>query len=159
MKEHFENILSLQEDCARLCLELKGCLEREQLALIQLKMEDIVQNNHLKESLLGQLSTKKAVLRRHLKEVFGVEKAEELDSLLPPDMKKAWQESRTRWLKVWESSRDNCERNQKFMRHSLKNMGLLLENLKRLLGENSLYSAKGTRVDLPNHGKVVEASY
>ena len=70
-----------------------------------------------------------------------------------------WMEETEAFFKSWREVYALCEQNQRFIQHSLKNMGLIVENLKRLFGDNSLYSAAGKRVESQAPGKVVEARY
>jgi hypothetical protein len=70
-----------------------------------------------------------------------------------------WVEREAAWQGEWAELRDTVRRNQDFLKVSLKNLSALADNLKRCLGEPSLYSAKGARVEMQTEGKVVAASY
>ena len=63
------------------------------------------------------------------------------------------------WSREWSATRSQGEDNQAFLRHSVRNMNLLMENMKRLLGDAPLYGAKGTSTQASASGKVVEAKY
>lgn len=136
---------SLADECVHLCEQLTSCFRQERVSLVEFKMDELLQNNLQKESLLASLVEKRQSLR------------EKIDPKLTETLR--WHDKKREWLRVWNVMRILCEENQLFIRHSLRNMSLIVEHLKSLLGEQSLYSPKGTRVDLRRQGKVVEARF
>jgi hypothetical protein len=133
----------IHEECLRLCRELKSCLDEEWTCLVAYRPEGLLLTNQRKEGLIAALAAKKAELR--------LAQAQRNESLTD--------DARTEWSSAWELMRDRCEENQRFMRHSLRNMECLLDNIKHLMGRSSLYSSKGKRVDMVSEGKVVTAKY
>lgn len=59
----------------------------------------------------------------------------------------------------WQSIHSRCQRNQRFLTHSLRNLDFLFSHLRRCLGESERYSPNGQIVDKPSAGKVLEVSY
>jgi hypothetical protein len=158
--ERFQRILLLSDECARLCLELQACFRRERTALIEFKMDDLIQNNFEKERVLGLLTTTKQILRETMaEETDGKYDPERFQKNLGPKDLAVWAEHSRRWLTIWEELRSLCVKNQDFYKHSLRNLDSIVDNLKRLFGLHSTYTAKGTRHDLSPRGSVVEGSF
>lgn len=140
--------------------QLRECLNEERMALISLNMERIVQSNLRKESLLGKIKRTKHSLQLQLKALFEVSKIHDLSEHLDSEAdRREWEVLLKNWTQDWNSISALCENNQGFIQHSLKNLGVLVENLKRLFGENTVYSSSGGRKDSTTQGQVVEASY
>jgi hypothetical protein len=78
---------------------------------------------------------------------------------LPDDERAQWESQRSAWLAAWDQVHRTCDQNQRLLKHSLRNLGMLVENFKRLIGEKPTYSAKGMRVDTPFEGKVIEGRF
>lgn len=121
--------------------ELQECLHEERTALIELKTEIIVQTNFKKEDLGRQLTLRRKEFSQLAKEL----------GTIPENWKERWQPE-------WEKIEVSCKSNQDFIRHSLKNLNLIVDNLKRIFGENPTYSPTGKKVDGSGSGKMVEAS-
>lgn len=124
---------------------------KERQFLIEFKSEELQQNNLVKEELIRELAEK----RRQLRELIGNREEGVLTS-------RDWTQEQIAWERDWKQMRLQCEQNQEFMKHSLRNLEMLSDNLMRLLGQLTLYSRKGTKIDLSVHrpsGKVVEGSY
>lgn len=139
-----DQALALLKECVQLCAELEACLREERTALTALKTEALVQCNFRKETLGIQLKDKRRQLRISVK-VLTVEEAA------------AWAAHEAEWLRRWDSVRRECEFNQKLLQHSLKNLGLIVDNLRRIFGVNRTYSAAGKQVNATTSGSVVEA--
>ena len=136
------NIEELHAQCLRLCAELRECLRQERSCVIRLDMDGILECNVRKEGLGAALQHK----RRELKMALQGE-------TLSAELSAAWSQA-------WAETRRQCEENQAFLKHSVRNMGLLVDNLKRLMGDDTpLYSNKGTPAQAGNTAKVVEAKY
>jgi len=133
---------ALGEECLRLAGELNACLAEEREALIELNIEKIVQTNFRKDDLGRQLAEQ----RRNFSTL-----AKALGTL--PEN---WVE---RWSPAWQAMETACKQNQKFISHSLKNLSLIVDNLKRLFGESSTYTPAGKKHDSNTAGKMVEAKY
>ena len=101
------------EECLRLATDLSACLQEERAALIALNTEKIVQTNFRKEDLGRQLSEQR--------KIFSVLAHEVGD--LPED----WTE---RWSFAWIAIEKGCRENQTFIQHGLRNLGLIVDNLK-----------------------------
>lgn len=130
------------EECLRLATELKACLQEERTALIELRTETIVQTNFRKEDLGRQLAEQRKLFSALAHEVG--------------ELPEKWTE---RWSPAWAGIESQCRENQKFIQHSLRNLGLIVDNLKRLFGERSTYSPTGKKQETTSSGKMTEASY
>jgi hypothetical protein len=109
-----------------------------------------------------QLGRALAATRRHLRDAaraWGGAGEDEIPARLEGDDRVLWSRRRAEWLARWNEIRIACERNQRLLKHSLRNLGMLVENFKRLIGDKPTYSAKGTRVDSPFEGKVIEGRF
>ncbi len=153
------HVFALHEECTRLCAELRSSLAKERSLLVELKVAEIPHLTLQKESLMLALVRKRRELKEYLKHRYGLEKVSQYADKLSPDEAPHWSAAEARWRVEWGELRESLRRNQEFLKHSLKNLGALADNLKRCLGEPSIYSAKGNRVDLQTEGKVVAASY
>lgn len=154
-----KTVFELQDDCLALVKALKEILVREKSALIGLDTDTVVETNAKKDFLGNQLKAKKGRMWILLKHQYALEDSEGLEEKLTGEWRAQWLEKKAAWLKHWEETIRLIESNQRFLKHSLKNFDLLADNLKRLLGQQPLYSAKGLRVDSMKLGKMVEAKY
>jgi len=137
-----EQLHLVGEECLRLAAELGACLLEEREALILLQTEKIVQTNFRKEDLGRQLAQQRKVFSGLAHDV----------GALP----EKWTE---RWAPAWEMIEFRCRDNQKFIQHSLRNLGLIVDNLKRLFGERPTYTVTGKKSESSSSGKMTEASY
>jgi flagellar biosynthesis/type III secretory pathway chaperone len=153
------HVLDLHEECTRLCAELCECLEQERTTLVEFKVEEIPHLTLRKESLMLALVRKRRELKDYVRLRYGLDKVSLYGDRLEAEAREDWLAREARWRARWADVRETVRRNQDFLRHSLKNLTALADNLKRCLGEPSLYSAKGTRVEMQTEGKVVAASY
>lgn len=154
-----KTVFQLQDECLALVIQLKEVILKERKALIGLDTETVAETNAKKDFLGGQLRSRRTQQWDILKRYFSLADTDGLENVLEgPDIS-IWEEKKKQWLSVWNDTKDEIASNQKFLKHSLKNFDQLAENLKRLLGEQPLYSSKGQRVDVSNHGKMVEAKY
>ena len=151
MKTPLENLLALNDEACALCAELTKTFEFERRYLIEFKTDELQENNLKKEDLLRDLSAKR----------FEVKSAASL--LLPASLlDSSWKLAQAKWLSHWEQMRTRCEENQNLIRHSLRNLDMISDNLMRLLGQLTLYNNKGSKIDLSVHkpsGTVVEGAY
>ncbi len=159
MEQAQSHEFDLQAECIRLCVDLRSCLQRERIILIEFKVEEIPLVTLQKESLMLALVRKRGELKSYLKHRYGIEKIVLYADQLEGEPRILWLERESNWRTEWAQLRDTVRCNQDFLKHSLKNLFALSDNLKRCLGEPSLYSAKGARVELQTEGKVVAASY
>lgn len=153
------SLFFLQDECFSLATELKACLEEERKALIHLDTQLVVQTNARKENLSRTLAFKRKQMWSLVNAHFGIENTEGLEQFLQEPWMSQWMEKKNNWLKVWNETTRVCETNQMFLRHSLRNLGVLVDHLKRLFGDQPLYTAKGSKADSNQQGKVVEKSF
>jgi len=153
------SIFLLQDECFVLAEELKTCLDEERSALIGLKTELIVHTNARKDNLGRQLKYKKKQIWNLVNSQYGLENTEGLEAHIAEPYRSEWLIKKANWLKIWKATSQTCETNQIFLGHSLRNLGLLVDNLKRLFGEQPLYTAKGAKAEAGSSGKVVEARF
>ena len=156
MNDPIQNLFQLNDECVHLADELHKCFDAERSALIQFKTEDLLEANRRKEEYLALLIEKREELRRFVAENF--QDANPEPWLDDPDLR-IWSQKQEAWVQSWDRLRKTCESNQEFLKHSLRNLDMLAENLTRLFGLHSVYSNKGTRVERRPHGNVVEGSY
>ena len=159
MPSLFPQLVDAYEDCQETCAQLLECLDEERLALVGLKMDQIIQSNLRKEGLVLALRRKHTRLKAIAKVHFHSETLLELSAHLPEDEALTWRAMYETWKVDWDRVARKCEQNQKFIRHSLKNVGLIVENLKRLFGISNRYAANGKRVDSGGEGQVVQVRY
>ncbi len=156
MNDPISHLFHLSDECTQLAQELHKCFDTERVALIQFKTEELLEANRLKEEYLALLIEKREELRYFISQNFQEGTPEPW--LAAPELK-MWQLKQEEWIQTWDRLRRTCESNQEFLKHSLRNLDLLAENLTRLFGLHSVYSNKGTRVERKPHGNVVEGSY
>lgn len=154
-----KTVFYLQDECLSIVKELKTVLLSERQALIGLDTQAVVETTAKKDHLGGLLKSKRAYLWRVLKTYYALEDSEGLEEKLREGDRAQWLIRKQEWIKNWDETTKLVEANQRFLKHSLRNFDLLADNLKRLLGEQPLYSAKGQKVDLSSPGKMVEGKY
>lgn len=159
MQTILEKIFALQDECTSLGLELNECLRVEREALVNLKLDVLLNTASQKEDLFQQLKKRRAFFRLVLKEHLGYENSAQLDTQLTGEEGKVWGKKRFDWLKVWGQIKDSFEANHRLIEASQKNMDHLVGHLKQLLGQGPLYSPKGTKVDSAASGKVIQGRY
>ena len=151
-------LFNLSDECTSLALALREILAQERAALIGLNTDNILLLVSQKESLMLKLQRKRAELKNFARTQFQIEDLGQWHSG-DEAVLAAWKLKSEEWNAVWESVRSDCDSNQKFIKHSMRNLGLLVENLKRLFGQHATYSAQGKRIEQNSSGKVVEAKY
>lgn len=150
MKEKIiSQLFSVSDQCVLLATELSQILEKERVGLVSFDIEKITQSTIEKAFLVRQLG----VRRKELKRLIGLENEEVL--LANAD----WQIRLQNWKNEYSSLVLKCESNQQLLKHSLRNMDLLLGNLKSLFGNSSVYDQKGKKQDLSQAGKVIEGRF
>jgi len=150
MKEKsLDFIFSISQECALLANSLCEVLEKERLGLISFDIEKITQSTIEKSFLVKQLVLKRKEWNRFI--VC-------LDDFSLSDQK-ALQELQEKWEEVYEKAILKCQANQGLLKHSLKNIDLLLGNLKALFGNPSVYDQTGRKQDLSHSGKVLEGRF
>lgn len=154
-----KTIFHLQDDCLLIVKEIKEVLLKERKALIGLDTDAVAETNAKKDHLGGLLRNRKLKLWTLLKHQYEITDTEGLEEKLGEENRKIWLTKKSEWLKNWDETVVLMERNQKFLKHSLKNFDMLVDNLKRLLGDQPLYSAKGQRVDRSAQGRMVQGKY
>lgn len=149
--EEFARLFDLSKECVHLCEKLKECFSRERQCLIRFQIGDLSQNNVEKESLLRELRNRRESLKLLVREKARLLEAE--------DHQNEWQFHRRAWDTTWQATKILCEDNQRFIRRSLATLGLLVDHLKGLFGEQTLYSKTGAPFRVHSNGRVVEASF
>lgn len=129
--------------------ELITVLDKERAGLVSFDIEKITQSTMEKSFLVKRLDLKRKELKRLtalISEISDEEKLQ-LDNL------------KQNWDVLFESVILKCQANQGLLKHSLKNIDLLLGNLKTLFGNTSVYDQKGKKQDVSLSGKVVEGRF
>lgn len=156
MKNLFQQIEKYYDACLALFEKIEQLLTAERTALILLKTDDVVCLNQQKETLLKTFNNTKQHIMSTVDELV-MHLGADWQTHMPEPIK--WQDKKKRFYAQWEKIQHQCDDNQRFMQQSLRNLGQLVDNLKRLMGETPLYSPKGTKVDMATAGKVIEAKY
>lgn len=138
----------LNDQCIQLCDELQVLMEEERNCLIHFKSEELQDNNLAKDQSLALLRERREEYRR-TRELIADE----------PSVATVLEEEQRRWERSWSKLMSHAQDSQDFLKHSLRNVDLLLENVRRLFRVHTVYDAKGNRVDGPTSGKVVEGCY
>ncbi|NBX92356.1 MAG: hypothetical protein EBQ85_03890 [Proteobacteria bacterium] len=151
-------LLSWNEECIRLVGELCLVLDREREGLTSFDMEKIINSSVEKSSLMLRLKDKREALRKLAQVRYG-KPLSEVSSILPNSLLQQWEIGFTEWQRSWSKLQGKCESNQKLLKHSLKNLELLLGNLKHLFRNPGVYNQSGKRRDLSSSGRVLEGRY
>lgn len=135
------------EECIVVTDTLILKINEERAFLVSWNTEQLFQNNQEKEDLIND------ILERRAK----IEAAIKLDGELAstPEFIKA----KKIWSEKWNTLRALCIDNKFFIQHSLDNVNLFVENLKKLMTNHKLYTSKGTAAVTQQAGKVVEGTY
>jgi len=150
MKEKsIDLIVSISQECAFLANSLCETLEKERSGLICFDIERITQSTIEKSFLVKQLVLK----RKELNKFMGA-----LDSFSVIDQQ-LLKEAQEKWEELYEKVFLKCQSNQGLLKHSLRNVDLLLGNLKTLFGNPSVYDQTGKKQDLSHSGKVLEGRF
>lgn len=153
-----ELMLSWNEECISLAEQLCAVIEKERVGLISFDMDSITSTTAEKTSLMNRLKEKREGLRKLAQVRFG-KPLDEISSDLPPDLVEPWKLSLKKWRQAWSDLSRRSQSNQGLLKHSLKNLDLLLGNLKQLLGRPGIYNQSGKRQDLSASGKVLEGRF
>ena len=157
--DRFAQLCLWTDESIALCRELQDLLCRERLALIHLRGEELAEITMSKEVLVRRIVDSRRRLQESGKAWYGVESSTELEGKVLPEQKEIWSQKHKLWLEAWTETCKQAERSQLFLQHSQRNLGRLIENWRRLIGEAPLYSAKGQKVDNKSTGRVFEAKY
>ncbi|NBW98368.1 hypothetical protein EBR03_02230 [bacterium] len=153
-----ELILPWGQECIDLAEQILRALGKEKKSLISFDIELLTNAVAEKQSLMHRLKERREALRR-LVSIRYSKKLEELSEVLPEEHAQKWAEQQQQWKKVWGQLIVQCQSNQSFLKHSLKNMDLLLGHLKHLFGNPGIYNQTGKRQDLNSSGKVLEGRF
>lgn len=159
MQDAATQLVTWYRECAQLCEELRAGLRAERQALVSFQMNELAEATMRKELATRSLQTRRNRMREMMLKQFGTNDAALLVDKLPEAARAAWREADANWQLQWAETYSICEQNQRFLKHSLRNMGMMLDHFKRLIGEKPTYSAKGQRVDKPFEGKVTAGRY
>ena len=151
-------LLAWSQECIELADQLNLILEKEREGLICFDIEKITNSTIEKTALVNRLKEKREALRKFVQVRFG-KNISEVEEDLSPEIKSTWRERDDLWKTKWEILSKKCESNQGLLKHSLKNLDLLLSNLKTLFGNPGVYNQAGKRQDLSNSGKVLEGRF
>lgn len=153
-----ELILSWNKECISLAQQLCEVIEKERVALIGFNMDLITSSTAEKTSLMNRLKEKREALRKLANVRYG-KPLEAIENELPSELVDQWKESLKKWKLVWDELSRRSYSNQGLLKHSLKNLDLLLGNLKQLLGRPGIYNQSGKRQELSASGKVLEGRF
>lgn len=148
-KKSLHFILTKGEECAQLAHELLAVLEKERSGLIGFDIEKITQSTIEKSFLVKRLTLKRKDLKRLMA----------LTSEVSAEAQEQLENQKRKWDGLFEQVILKCQSNQGLLKHSLKNIDLLLGNLKTLFGNPSVYDQKGKKQDMSRSGKVVEGRF
>jgi len=153
-----ELVLSLSQECAKLAQDLILTLEKERLGLVSFDIEKITQSTIEKSFLVNQLASKRNELKRVVKIQYGKDLVN-FETEIPLKDQEKWKHFQQTWRRLYFELNLKCQSNQGLLKHSLKNVDLLLGNLKTLFGNPSIYDQKGKKQDLSSSGRVLEGRF
>jgi hypothetical protein len=153
-----ELILSWNKECISLAQQLLEAIEKERLGLVSFDMGLITSSTAQKTSLMNRLKEKREALRKLATVRYG-KPLDQIQEELPTELSNQWKEDLMKWRRLWEELSRRSQANQGLLKHSLKNLDLLLGNLKQLLGRPGIYNQTGKRQDLTGSGKVLEGRF
>lgn len=151
-------MLAWNKECVQLAEKLSHILEQEREALVSFEIEKIMTSTMEKSAILKQLLEKRTGLKKYVHVRFG-KPLSEVSSEIPEESVSEWKDSQAQWSLAWNQLVRKCESNQGFLKHSLKNVDLLLNHLKHLFGDSGIYNQSGKRQDLGSSGKVLEGRF
>lgn len=153
-----ELILAWNLECISLAEQVINALETERKALIAFDMEKITNSTAEKTSLVNRLKEKREAVKKLAMVRYG-KALGEIETELPEELRKSWRDSVNKWNGMWQELSNRLQSNQGLLKHSLKNLDLLLGNLKHLMGRPGIYNQSGKRQDLSSSGKVLEGRF
>jgi hypothetical protein len=160
MEKKIDTLWQWCDRSLQICDELKECLESERRSLIQLDMDKITEEVSRKQMISSELAKTRQELKTLLVDIWGTSSIEDIAKKSEASVFLAlWREKEKTWTEKWEMVREATEYNQRFLRHSIKNLGQLMENFRRLLGEQIRYSPSGKPVDSEGSGKYIQKRY
>jgi hypothetical protein len=143
-----QTLISLLEECILLTEQLIHTVRDEKKFLIELKSDELLQNNLEKENIINLIFEKRQFIEKMQKN------ASEKDLNHPEYLA-----LRDVWKDKWTTLQNICMDNRYFISHSLNNLNMFMDHLKKLILNRPTYSAKGVQVGVPQSGKVVEGAY
>lgn len=153
-----ELLISLIRECVELADRILLSLDKEREGLICFDIDKITRSTIEKTNLINQLKEKRESLKRVASVRYG-KSLSEIETELEVDLIETWRTLESKWRISWLKLSGQCESNQKLLKHSLKNLDLLLGNLKTLFGNPIVYNQSGKRQDLSTSGKVLEGRF
>lgn len=150
-------IFQAQGESTLVLREILKVLHRERTCLVQLQINEISETTRLKENLNLQLILKSKRLKKLVEGSFST--LNDFEDKLNENERAQWNLLREEFWNLHAEIKTVCGVNQGFLKSSLRNLGTLSDHLRRLFGEQPLYSQKGTKVDRSSQGRVLEASY
>lgn len=155
MSENQAATIAGYDRCIQLAQTLDACLEEERTFLIELKMEELAETTLRKATLSRELVQERHRLRELVS--FLVPQGLDENTFLTEVSDETIRGKHREWNRTWNRTRFSCESNQRLLKNSARNLGMLSDHLKRLLGDKSRYSNQGKRVDSPATGRVIGA--
>jgi hypothetical protein len=153
-----ELLLTWSQECIELAEQVLKVLEKERQGLIAFDIEKITSSTIEKTALVNQLKEKRESLKRLSQVRFGKSLAE-VESEFSEALMDKWRAQESKWRMSWMHLSKRAQSNQSLLKHSLKNVDLLLGNLKSLFGNPGVYNQSGKRQDLSTSGKVLEGRF
>lgn len=145
------------DECSDLCEQLSSALGAERSALVAFRMDDLLENNARKESLLSRLHSRQNWVKAETVRLTGGKPLSTIVEEVPAALRASFTSAVARWEKTWGETLVRCRANQAFIQHSLRNLTAVADHLRQALGVGRLYSNKGSAVELGTEGSVVEA--
>lgn len=149
MNQQKEALFVLFQECISLLGALSLCLREERSHLIRFQLDKLIATNKRKEKILRELLRRHKLLQARRTEIDELKK----------EGGDEWNLLQDTWQTTWDETRVLSETNQRFLEHSVSNIGTLLEHLQRLFGETSTYTMSGKLENLKIQGRVLEGKY
>src|SRR5690606_24699039 len=99
----------------KICESLQECLDVERKALIHLNVDELLQNNVMKETMMARFSEEKYKLQSILSGSFGVAQLSEVETVLSGEDAAVWAAKHAVWKAVWGKTHKFCARNREFL--------------------------------------------
>src|SRR6185437_1869356 len=100
---------------------------------ISFDMNALAEATMLKEQATRALQLRRGRMRELMLKRFGGNDVGTVAEKLPPDLRAEWQAADRDWQLAWAEVYGLCEHNQRFLKHSLRNLGMVLDHFRRLI--------------------------
>lgn len=158
MSQPFERLLLLHDESVRQCRIIMELLQDERLALIALDTQKVSEILLQKEHHVSSLENTRGKIFDVFTKEFKVQNPEAFEAVLSPEQRTKWHSARAEWQSEWGKVSTLGMQNQRFLKHSMKNLARFADHLKQLLGEPGRYSSSGDKIDSSSEGRVLETN-